>query len=118
MSRRVHRVSIVVVWLASSSCQESRTTQEPAPPEERRPAPEPTVIAPPEMPPEETPPAEETLGEKDERFVETAALSGLREVILSRTAKDRVTRSDIEQLAERMMEDHQRIGDELRSMMA
>jgi len=126
MSHRIHCV-LVAAALASWSCQESRTAAEPTQPLETRPTPAPTV-APAETPSEAQPPEPEpaptepeaaaTLSAKDQTFVTTAAHAGMREVGVSEIAKQRAKRADIKQLADRMIEDHQRASEEMRALLA
>ncbi|HYO62485.1 MAG TPA: DUF4142 domain-containing protein [Pyrinomonadaceae bacterium] len=59
-----------------------------------------------------------TLNRMDRDFFMRAAMSGMKEVELSRLAAERATRADVKEFARRMVEDHTRANEQLMSLAA
>ncbi|HYP52636.1 MAG TPA: DUF4142 domain-containing protein [Pyrinomonadaceae bacterium] len=58
------------------------------------------------------------LNRTDRDFFMQAAMSGMKEVELSRLAAERATRADVKEFARRMVEDHTRANEELMNLAA
>ena len=77
--------------------------------------PPPKPKAPPATEAKQAPATSGKLALADQRFVKEAAIVGMAEVELGKLAADKATTADVKQFGQRMVDDHSKANDELKS---